>query len=276
MNIAYKTTELRDYYQNHRNSWQSFYPSERWIMEHISDVSGSYPSVLDVGCATGGLATALAERFSLGSYLGVDINSAVIEHARKTHASSPSRQFICGDICQNEVSKSIHHQAAEAEHGFSHVFSLSCADFNLEPMKIISNCWKQVRPGGYFVISLRLTPELSVNDISRSYQYISFAEDGGTGSEEIANYVVLNFQDALNLAAGLLPQPANVTAYGYWGSPSAAAVTPYKKLVFGVFAIQKPEVSATGQIGEQSSISTALHLPLDLFISVPETSLRNL
>ena len=37
----------------------------------------------------------------------------------------------------------------------------------------------------------------------------------------------------------LQPIPKFIGAYGYWGQPSPTAVTPFKKILFVVFYIQK-------------------------------------
>ena len=139
------------------------------------------------------------------------------------------------------------------------VTNLSCSDWNIETNAITRACWKHVAPGGSLVISLRLTDGPSLNDFSRSYQYIQY--DGeALGTEEKANYVVFNVHDALSMLGSMSPQVSHVLGYGYWGAPSKVAVTPYARLVFAVFAVTKARVpvAATGPTSE-------LHLPLSLW-----------
>ncbi len=68
----------------------------------------------------------------------------------------------------------------------------------------------------------------------RSYQYINF---DGNMEGETANYVVLNvneiFQQLLDF------NPLGISAYGYWGTPSETAVTPYETICFSAFLITK-------------------------------------
>lgn len=240
-NISYRSAGLAKYFSGYRDKWMDFYPSERWVIERIAAESKGLGRVLDVGCASGGLGRALAGRKLLKSYAGIDINPQVIEAAS---AGSPLRgsRFECGDILK---AKTFRREA------FDTVFNLSCADWNVETARIIAASWRKVAPGGRLIISLRLTPGRGVNDIRRSYQPI-------TGGEDIANYAVFNVREALRLFADL-PQAGRLLGYGYWGKPSRTAVTPYRALVFAVFALQKGTK-------DRANPSLELRLPLSLFI----------
>jgi len=55
-------------------------------------------SVLDVGCGTGALATALAERSRTTRVHGVDFSPVYVEHARQ-HSSDPRISYEVGDAC---------------------------------------------------------------------------------------------------------------------------------------------------------------------------------
>lgn len=252
MNIKYKSDEIARFYTEHRNTWSDFYQSERWILKRVFGEDGRLKSVLDVGCAAGGLGRALAERFSLAKYVGVDINQQVIQTALATQDTFPVPcRFECADIADPDCL---------AGQQFDLVCSFSCADWNVETTAIMNACWERVRPGGYFVISLRLTPERGVNDMSRSYQYIHFGSAQPTSQEEKANYVVFNWRDALVTFASLSPLPGHILGYGYWGKPSFTAVTFYDSLVFAVFALHKTEI-------DDKETRLELHLPANLLIS---------
>jgi SAM-dependent methyltransferase len=235
-NIAYKSAGLAKYFSGFRDKWTDFYPSERWIIERVASESKGLGRVLDVGCASGGLGRALASRRLLKSYAGIDINPQVIEAASRT--KPPRARFVCGDILGAKPFR------GEA---FDTVFNLSCADWNVETARIIGASWRKVAPGGTFVISLRLTGGKGVNDPRRSYQ---------TAAGERANYAVFNAGEAIGLLAGLLGA-GRVLGYGYWGKPSRTAVTPFKDLVFAVFAVRKGKEDRTAP-------SMELRLPLSL------------
>jgi SAM-dependent methyltransferase len=247
-NIAYKSKEIQAYYSCYRSRWQDFYPSERWAFTKIAGKKRLLGDVLDVGCACGGLGAALCERFQLKSYTGVDINNAAIAWTRAERRLPVPATFIAGDIVEAPLGTE-----------YDTVVSLSCADWNIETGRIINTCWSRVKPGGSFVISVRLTPEQGINDLRRSFQYINFSGSGP--NPEVANYVVFNFRELLGLLAELQPPPSVIGAYGYWGKPSVTAVTPFKKLVFAVFYLRKgPEGS------RETAVKTELRLPLEVFL----------
>jgi hypothetical protein len=63
---------------------------------------------------------------------------------------------------------------------------------------------------------------------------------------ERASYVVLN-------ASVLMQQlidfnPSDIAAYGYWGEPSATAVTPYRRLCFAAFSIRRRQTDEGGAL----------------------------
>jgi SAM-dependent methyltransferase len=246
-NIEYKSGEIRIYYSCNRSKWEALYPSERWVFTKLAGSEGFLGDVLDVGCACGGLGAALSQKFRLTSYTGVDINRQAIEWAGKEQRLPVPATFLAGDIIELNLPEQ-----------YDVVVSLSCADWNIETRKIIEACWKRVRAGGYLVMSLRLTKGAGLNDIRTSYQYINFS--GQDTEPEVANYVVFSFPEVLRLIKSLQPAPASIGAYGYGGTPAATAVTPFKRLVFAVFYLQRrPAAGGQGIEGEFT-------LPLDLFV----------
>ncbi len=249
-NIKYSGLGLAQFFTGYRDKWEDFYPSEHWAFEKIIAIRKTFGRVLDVGCGMGGLGLGLSSRCPMRSYLGVDINAQVIAAAQtlKARFKVPA-QFKCCDILE---AKGVPKAA------FDTVFSLSCADWNIETGKIIGRCWQYVKPGGFFVISLRLSPGPGINNIKKSYQPFAWDEKGRPA--EIANYVVFNAGAFWRMVEGFQPRPSHVYGYGYWGPPSKTAVTPYKKLVFGVIVIQK--ILSRARPGP---IEAHLNFPLDLF-----------
>ena len=208
-NIEYKTNEISNYFSINRLSWDQFYRSEKWIFELIAGSEGQMGSVLDVGCATGGLGLALGEKFAITKYVGVDINAPAIEDANTRRNKYPCPcDFFCGDILEINT--------LQAE-GFDNVFSLSCADWNIRTEGIISRCWNYVRRGGNFVLTLRLTPEASLCNLSESFQYICSENQlpKSTTGLERAPYVVFNAREAFSLLASLQPRPTGYPIKDY-------------------------------------------------------------
>jgi SAM-dependent methyltransferase len=252
-NIHYVSEDIARFYSRHRTRWDDFYPSEKWIFEQVAGPAKYIGSVMDAGCAAGGLGRALAERFLVTEYVGVDINPQAIEVARKDQNYPVAKhRFENGDFIAME---NLPNQQ------FDVVFSLSCADWNIKTLDIIQSCWKYVKAGGHFVLTLRLTPEESVKDITESFQYVFFGDqlpENKAGLER-APYVVFNIREALRLLGDLKPKVAKITAYGYWGKPSPSAVTGFDRLVFTALAVRKGHEEDWGK-----DTDCELHLPVDL------------
>lgn len=222
-NIKYRSESLKTYFSNNRIRWDQFYESERKAIEKIW--VGEAPAILDIGCGCGGLGLALQERFDACNYTGIEINDQAAEYATSLN---PKAKIYSNDFLAIDDSEL-------RPESFDFVFSLSCIDWQLNLDAMLKKAWSMTKPGGYFVASFRLTQEPSVNDARHSYQFINFE---GKMEGEIAPYVVLNAKELMGMIRRL--EAAYVYAYGYYGAPSATAVTPFKKLCFGVFAIQKP------------------------------------
>ncbi len=225
-NIVYQSEEILEFYSANRQSWDEFYPSEKWVFEKIAGEAKSLGTVLDVGCAGGGLGKALCEQYKLKSYTGNDIHYGIINWAKKNQQFPMEADFIAGDIADLSLRQK-----------FDLVVSLGCADWNIKTDHIIQSCWKKVKPGGYFMVSLRLTDREGINDIQQSFQNINFT--GDDQDPEVANYVVMNYREAVRMFENLSPQPSRIGAYGYWGAPSQTARTPYEQILFSVFYVQK-------------------------------------
>lgn len=255
-NIVYKSSQIRDFFKDHRKNWDELYPSEKWVFEKTYTMRGFLGNLLDVGCACGGLGRALDEQSFISSYTGIDINSESIEFASKNIKLTVPLQFVSGDIV-----------TWNTKERYDTVVSLSCADWNIETESIIQSCWERVKDNGYFIISLRLTSGKSINDIERSYQYIDFT--GTENKPEIANYVVFSFQDITKILLSLKPLPDLIGAYGYWGKPSHTAVTIYNKIVFAVFYLRKSIKK------EENSIQCEFSLPVELFLENSRTIKEN-
>jgi SAM-dependent methyltransferase len=181
-------------------------------------------TVLDLGCGCGGLGLALRERFGVVHYTGVEINQQAAATAK---AMNPAGRFLCADIVALASRELM-------EEAFDTVVSLSCIDWNVLFAQMLAKAYRYVKAGGHFVSSFRLTSGESLTDLRRSYQHINFE---GRKEGEVAPYVILNVDELLTHLAALVP--ARVSGFGYWGSPSASAVTPLTRVCFAVLAVQK-------------------------------------
>ena len=228
-NIIYKTDRIAHYFARNRVTWQQFYESERIIISQLN--LGHHHTILDIGCGCGGLGLALQEQYGVENYTGVEINPSAAEAGR---VMNPQAHILCGDILdlgQNELSKK----------RFDVVFSLSCVDWNVQFSDMLEAAWGYVLPGGYLVATFRLAVGEGCNDMKRSYQYINYE---GVKEGECASYVVLNAKTLIQQLENF--NPSVIRAFGYWGMPSSTAITPYEKLCFAAFSIQKRKADDTG------------------------------
>jgi tRNA (uracil-5-)-methyltransferase TRM9 len=70
------------------------------VLDHVHEVEGRLPRVLDVGCGNGRLLTALDEKFPAGfEYTGIDASEALLSIARTRHRGTHVR-FVCADFVE--------------------------------------------------------------------------------------------------------------------------------------------------------------------------------
>jgi SAM-dependent methyltransferase len=92
--------------------------------------------VLDVGCGTGRLAFALAERCQIQQLRGVDFSPAYIEHATR-HNHDPRIVFEVGDACALDF----------PDHSFDRVLALLVLHFVPKADQAIAEMRRVARPG---------------------------------------------------------------------------------------------------------------------------------
>ncbi len=245
-NIAYQTDWISKYFSTNRIRWDQFYPSERAVLEAMA--IGADSKVLDVGCGCGGLGLVLRDRFGVDSYEGIEINAAAVAAGRELN---PRARIHEGDVLKI---------SSEELTGkpFDLVFSLSCIDWNVQFEEMLAVVWSHVAPGGHLVATFRLTDKPGCSDFEKSYQFIN-AE--GQMSGERAAYVVSNAAELWRQFQALGAD--RLLARGYWGKPSATAVTPYDRLCFTAVALHKPVACDNPQAMEMEQ-----DLPAEILLSL--------
>lgn len=222
-NVKFKTKDIAKYYMENRWHWDEFYLSEKRIMSSVMDRFENAFSVLDVGCACGGLAGALHEKYKIASYCGVDINEEAVTVASEQKKNLPfPQEFRCEDIVKSEDKKK-----------YDVVICLGAADCNIDYDGIVNSCWNKVKEDGSLILSGRFTNGESLYDKEVSYQLMENDENG-----EKANYVVMNFLEWIDKVY-MLKDLYGVEGYGYYGKPAVTARTPYNEVCFGTMALQK-------------------------------------
>jgi precorrin-6B methylase 2 len=221
-NIKYKTQELERYFSKNRIAWDQFYESEKIIISELN--LSKEVQVLDIGCGCGGLGLALKNKYNIGKYTGIEINT---QASKAAEVLNPSATIFNGDFLV------INNTSLDNKY-FDVVFSLSCFDWNIEFDLMLKAAWERVANGGKLVATFRLVNDKSIYDINQSYQFINY--DGKLEGEKAA-YVVLNAKELIEKL--LILAPSEIRAFGYFGSPSITAITPYKEICFSAFSITK-------------------------------------
>ena len=219
--LNYTSKEAADYFSKNRSSINDFYDSEQFILKKlIKNISSleSSQTVLDLGCASGGLGRALKDELREKiNYIGIDINPLSVNLGRDLHKDL--------ELIEGDFSKKIdllHHKK------INFVISLSCIDWNdnfeqsLE--KILDFCRNKKCD---FIFTFRAS-KTGINNIDESYQFINYNNEK---KGEIATYVVLSHELIRSIIKRFDPQETLISAYK--GTPSKVAITPYSELIFG-------------------------------------------
>lgn len=93
--------------------------------------------VLDVGCGTGSLTFALAQRCQVKQLYGIDFSSAYVLHANHNN-DDPRIKFELGDACALNF----------PDHGFDRVVTMLVLQFIPEAARAIAEMRRVTRPGG--------------------------------------------------------------------------------------------------------------------------------
>lgn len=227
MNIEFQSPGLVEFYKSHRKAFTDLYPSEQAAFEFLAPHSKA--SILDLGCACGGLGWALFERFGCNDYTGIEIHAGAAREGN-TSVRPFGGRVLAGDILQ--APSILERHAKPLTHDV--VVSLSAVDWNVDVEANVRSAWNLVEVGGHLVVSLRLHPTLCINDICESFQPTT---PESIQADEIAPYVVISVPEAVQFAASL--GASRVTVFGKIGEPSRTAVTPVDELFFIVAVVEK-------------------------------------
>ena len=240
MNIEFQSPGLLEFYKSHRQTFRDLYPSEKSAFEFLAPDASV--SIVDLGCACGGLGWALFERFGCRDYTGIEIHAGAASEGNRSVAEFGGR-VLAGDILQ---ARSLLDESALPVQ-FDLVISLSAVDWNVDVESNARSAWGLVKPGGHLVVSIRLHPTYCLMDIGESFQPTT---PGSTTADEVAPYVVISVRQAVEFVTSL--GASRVTVFGKVGEPSATAVTPVEELFLIVAVIEKGRVETGTAIDVRS------------------------
>ena len=206
-NINYSSDELTNRYSNYRFQWDEFYLSERKILSQIGFKKTD--SVLDLGCACGGLGHVLKQKYDVSNYTGIDISKKSIDRGKLN--------LVHGDV----LDKKFDHYTDK----FNKVISFSCIDWNVQVNEMFDRAWSFVKSNGHLIVSVRLTDKNTIND---AYQII--------GTDKPI-FTVWNFNDFNNRILSM--NASTVCSYGYWSKIKENTYNCYEDIFYCVYGLQK-------------------------------------
>jgi len=119
----------------------------RSIRERIAERAGSHPRVLELGCATGLMTSAIAD--GSVAVLGIDRSEAYLERARAR--GLPDARFELGDL----------EDLPESAERFDHVLATNVLHELRDPLAFLRACRARLAPGG--LVHLTLQNPLSIH-----------------------------------------------------------------------------------------------------------------
>ena len=208
------------YYETRRNTTSHVYPSE-WFF--LKDLLAEGMSVLDIGCAVGGLASVLSEHLEHFSYTGVDISEEMVRRAKEKH---PHHRFY---VIQ-EADLSI-----LADNAYDLVVCLGVLHLSRKWRELVSAAWTHTKQS--FLMDLRENIGSTIEDESTSYFRVGNLL--GTESTATLPYNVINTTEALATLIESCKGYAKLQHYGYLAPASAAAITPAKNVLMNTYRIDR-------------------------------------
>lgn len=209
-----------EFYETRRAITQDIYPSE-WLF--LKELLAEGISVLDVGCAVGGLASVLSEHLARFNYTGVDISRDMIGRARQKH---PGHRFHV--IEETDLS-------VLADDRFDLVVCLGVLHLSRQWRELLAAVW--ARAERCLLLDLRETSGATVEDETVSYYRVGTLLQTDTLAR--LPYNIINSAEALGTLIDLCAGAVGFQHYGYLASPSSAAVTSTKEVMMNTYRIDK-------------------------------------
>jgi len=200
------------------------------------------------------LGLALGERFGVRLYDAIQQNNKKREEAL---IINPAAHFLNSSL--EEMANNYDFTSK-----YDAVISLNDSDQKEYFTTKLQCAYDLVCPGGVLIFSCRVTEGETVEDINISF--IEERESADKRSRE--RYVVKNIHELFDIMTGL--KPDSINGYGYSGTPSSSATTPFKIINFAVFSIKKP----AGESRSKPDIS--IQLPEHLRRSIGEMPALNI
>jgi len=240
-----KNKLIDNFFFNYRNKLEDFYPTEQYVLKRILSSYNSL-DILDLGCASGGLYSAIQEIKTNINYTGVDIDQESIKTAKLIHNDA---QFFNSDFLN----------FLKTKNRYDLITSFSCIDWDTGNKKYkfsptVNKIFENLKVDGTLIISLRVSKEKSYFNSEKSYQVLT------NGDQKVKAYYSIISQNELLKSLRKL-HIKKLTASAFYNKPSDTSITPEKELLFCVLGITKAK-------GDNKGIIYDLDVPADFEIKI--------
>lgn len=219
---AWGHQSILNFFDHHRRTTKDIYPSE-WFF--IKDRLFEGMTILDIGCAKGGMANVISEHLRNFDYTGVDINQKMIDAAGKLY---PQHRFY--RILEEDYS-------VLGPSQYDLVLCLGILHLHEAWRKTIETAWAHTKK--YLILDLRETYLPSIEDKTISYFKMDFDQIENPQSEYILPYNIINTGEALKTICEICKNAKNILHYGYTQNVSILAVGPIQKVMANVYCIER-------------------------------------
>ena len=209
------------FFTQKRNKFADLYRGEKIILNSI--ISNKL-SVLDYGCATGGMYKILKKKIKKLNYVGVDFNERLLDKAR---ILNPGVKFYS----VKEYKKKLKNKK------FDVVLILGLLHLNFDWKKIISENSKYSKK--YFIFDLRETEKIGVENILKSNFNMQFDSQEKKYKNYKIPYNIINSLKAQKILDKKLSNFKKFIEIKYEGEPSTKSKTLYRNVIFANYCYIK-------------------------------------
>ena len=220
--MAWGHESILNFFENMRLTTSQIYPSE-WFF--LKDKIFNEMSLLDIGCAKGGMANVLSENLTAFNYVGVDINAQMVQAAQQRY---PTHRF---------------HQIREDDYSilggekYDVVLCLGILHLHENWRNTIKEAWQHTKKT--LILDLRETHLDTVEDKSQSYFKTDFDNIDNPTTDIVLPYNIINTAESLQIINDVCAEAKRIAHYGYTQTISSLAISPLQKVMANVYCIER-------------------------------------
>lgn len=219
---AWGHTSILNFFDKQRLTTDHIYPSE-WFF--LKDKMRNGMSVLDIGCAKGGMANVLAENLATFAYVGVDINAQMIASAQERYPEHQFHQITATDYSVLQART------------FDLVVCLGILHLHETWRKTLEEAWRHT--GGALILDLRETHLETIEDKEIAYFTMDFDNVKQPSTDFVLPYNIINTGVALQTIHTICADAKRISYYGYTQPLSGLTVSPIASVMATVYCIER-------------------------------------